>query len=227
MPERMQSILRWVYIWMGFGLFTTAIVSFVTASNEVLSGLILGNPAIMFGAIILQLVLVVALSFGIRKMSPELATGLFFFYAVLNGFTFSVIFVVYSLGSIFTAFLTTAVMFGAMTVYAFTTKTDLTKYSTFFFMALIGLIAATLLNLLLRSSALDFIISVAGVLIFTALTAYDTQRIRAMAAEMNASAPDQATDRKVSIIGALMLYLDFINLFWYILRLTGGGGNRD
>lgn len=218
--ERTQSILRWVYIWMGFGLLITTIVSAVTATNETLLALFYENPAILIGAIIVELIVVFVLSLALPRLSPGLAAVLFMVYAALNGFTLAWIFLAYELGTVALAFGTTAATFGAMSVIGFTTKIDLQKYSTFFLMALIGLIIASVVNLFLRSSGLDFVISIAGVLIFTALTAYDTQRIKqmAIAAQNNT---DDATAQKLSIIGALKLYLDFINLFLFLLRLFG------
>lgn len=216
--DRIQSILRWVYVWMGFGLLVTAVVAWVTANNDNLSGLILKSPGILIGAVVVELGLVIALTWGLSRMSPGLATALFLVYAAVNGFTMSIIFLAYDLGSIAIAFGTTAIMFGVMSVIGFTTKIDLQKYSTYFLMALIGLIAASVLNFFLRSSALDFVISGAGVLIFTALTAYDTQRIKRMANNPQL-AMDEGAAQKVSIYGALTLYLDFINLFLFLLRL--------
>jgi FtsH-binding integral membrane protein len=204
---------------MTTGLLVTTAVAVGTATLPSLRNLLL-NPGVMIAAIIAELALVLALSFGLRRMSPGVAIAVFFVYAALNGFTLSVIFLVYDLGSIYAAFFTAAALFGAMSVVGFTTKVDLSKYSTYFLMALIGLIIAGVINIFLRSSAFDFVISIAGVLIFTALTAYDTQRIKQMSADPTIQA-DGSLSMKLSIMGALRLYLDFINLFLYLLRLFG------
>jgi FtsH-binding integral membrane protein len=215
----LNALMRQVYLWMATGLLVTTAVAVGTATIPSLRNLLL-NPTVMIVAIIAELALVLGLSFGLRRMSPGVAIAVFFAYAALNGFTLSVIFFVYELGTIYAAFFTTAALFGAMTVVGFTTKIDLSKYSTYFLMALIGLIIASVVNVFLRSSGFDFIISIAGVLIFTALTAYDTQRIKQMAADPTIQA-DGSLSMKLSIMGALHLYLDFINLFLYLLRLFG------
>lgn len=216
-----RPLMRLVYMWMTVGLLVTAFVAMIVSGSEA-ALLLVRNPVILFGSIILQLVLVVALNAGINRMSANLAGVLFFVYAALNGFIFSMIFLAYSLGSISLAFITTAGLFGAMTVVGFTTKTDLTRYSSYFMMGLIGLFIAMIVNAFLGSGPLDFIISIIGVLLFTALTAYDTQRIAAMAANPQIEA-DGSLAPKLAIIGALKLYLDFLNLFLFLLRLFGGG----
>jgi FtsH-binding integral membrane protein len=154
-------------------------------------------------------------------MSATTAGLMFFVYAAVNGFTLSLIFLVYNLGAIGAAFLTTAGLFGAMTIVGLTTQIDLTKYSTYFMMAIIGLVIAMVVNIFLRSSGFDLLISFAGVIIFTALTAYDTQKIKNMASDPTIDAGSDAA-MKLSILGALTLYLDFINLFLFLLRLFGG-----
>jgi FtsH-binding integral membrane protein len=219
-----RPLMRLVYMWMTVGLLVTAFVAMIVSGSEAALSLV-RNPVILFGSIILQLVLVVALNAGINRMSANLAGVLFFVYAALNGFIFSMIFLAYSLGSISLAFITTAGLFGAMTIVGFTTKTDLTRYSSYFMMGLIGLFIAMIVNVFLGSGPLDFIISIIGVLLFTALTAYDTQRIAAMAANPQIEA-DGSLAPKLAIIGALKLYLDFLNLFLFLLRLFGGGSRR-
>jgi FtsH-binding integral membrane protein len=219
-----RPLMRLVYMWMTVGLLVTAFIAMIVSGNEAMLSLVL-SPPILFGSIILQLVLVVALNAGINRMSPNLAGVLFFAYAALNGFVFSIIFVAYDLGSIGLAFLTSAGLFGAMTVVAFTTKTDLTRYSSYFMMGLIGLLIAMVVNLFLGSGPFDFIISIFGVILFTGLTAFETQRIAAMAANPEIEA-DGSLAPKLAIIGALELYLDFLNLFLFLLRLFGGG-SRD
>lgn len=210
-------ILRLVYMWMGLGLLLTAFVAlFLSASGWIPSG------PVMIGAIIGQLALVLGLTFGLRRLNPTLAALLFFGYSALTGVTFSILFLVYELGAISAAFMTTAGLFGAMTIVGFTTKVDLSRYSTYFMMGLMGLVIAMVVNFFLASSMLDFIISVVGVILFTALTAYDTQKIKALAADPNIQAGSDDALR-LSIFGALTLYLDFINLFLFLLRLFGGG----
>jgi uncharacterized protein len=178
------------------------------------------NPALLFGAIIGELVLVLGLTFALRRLSPTVAAIMFIAYALLNGLTLSLIFIVYNIGAIYLAFFTTAGTFAAMSVLGYTTELDLSQYRTYFIMALIGLVIAMVVNMFLRSSGLDLIISMAGVVIFTALTAYDTQKIKRWAADP-AFNEDGSLLMKISIIGALTLYLDFVNLFLFLLRLFG------
>jgi uncharacterized protein len=221
-----RPLMRLVYLWMGFGLLTTGIVAFVLANNEqLLFSLAPLFPILLF----VQLGIVLGLSFLINRVSPNVAGILFFIYAVSIGITFGATF--YALtesgqgAAIYQAFFTTAGLFGAMTVVGFTTKVDLSRYSSFFMMALIGLVIAIVVNIFLGSSAISFIISVVGVLLFTALTAYDTQKIKQLAAmpEMQEHSDSMA---KLAIMGALTLYLDFINIFIFLLQLFAGGG-RD
>jgi FtsH-binding integral membrane protein len=221
-----RPLMRAVYLWMMFGLLTTAAVAFfVTSSVEA----VVTISRWYMPLIILELVIVFGLSWAINKISPTVAGLLFFLYAAINGLVFGVVFFAYIQNgqgmAITNAFLTTAGLFGTMSVIGYTTKVDLTKFSTFFMMALIGLFIAMIVNMFLGSGPLDFAISVFGVLLFTALTAYDTQRIKNMAYEFQHSA-DQATLGRLSIMGALQLYLDFINIFIFLLRLFGGG-RRD
>lgn len=223
-------ILRNVYLWMVLGLLTTAGVAWVFAQ----SGLIFSffsNPLMPIVTMVSTLGIVFYISARIMKMNPTTALILFFVYAAILGvmlsgvllaFTDSAEMAVYSQSAVVNAFLTTAGLFGAMTVVGFTTKMDLTKYSTFLFMALIGLVIAMVVNWLLQSAMLDFVISVIGVLLFTALTAYDTQKIKNWAADPEiAYNADMA--KRLAVLGALTLYLDFINLFLFLLRLFGGG----
>jgi FtsH-binding integral membrane protein len=221
-----RPLMRAVYLWMMFGLLTTAGVAFlVTSSVEA----VVTISRWYMPLIILELVIVFGLSWAINKISPTVAGFLFFLYAAINGLVFGVVFFAYiqngQVMAISNAFLTTAGLFGTMSVIGYTTKVDLTKFSTFFMMALIGLFIAMIVNFFLGSGPLDFAISVFGVLLFTALTAYDTQRIKNMASELQYNA-DQATLGRLSIMGALQLYLDFINIFIFLLRLFGGG-RRD
>ena len=214
---QLNAVMRNVYGWMTMGLLVTAAVA-LAVSN---SGLVL-SQGMMFIAIFAQLGIVIGLSWAINRISATTAGMLFFVYSALTGFTFSIFFLVFSLGSIAAAFFSTAGVFGAMTIYGLTTKTDLTKYSSYLMMGLFGLIIASIINIFLGSGPLDFLISIFGVLLFTGLTAWDTQRIAAMAATRKMKVDSDDT-LKFSIMGALTLYLDFINLFIFMLRIFGGG----
>ncbi len=218
--EKLNAVMRGVYGWMTMGLLVTAFVSILLSSMgaEIPSSL-------FFVAIIAQFGIVIGLSWAINKISATVAGLLFFVYAAITGMTFSILFMVYDIGSITSAFVTTAAVFGAMTLVGLTTKVDLSKYSTYFMMGLIGLFIAMIVNMFIGSGPLDFIISIFGVLLFTALTAYDTQKIANMASNPKLQVNSEDT-LKFSVIAALTLYLDFINLFLFLLRLFGGGG-RD
>ena len=211
-----------VYRWMTIGLGVTAFTAFAVAGSPALVEAIFGNFLIMVVLIVAQIGLVVALSAAIHKLSAGTATGIFLLYALLNGLTLSSIFIVYPIGNIANAFLTCTGMFLVMSVYGTVTKRDLTGMGSFLFMGLIGIIIASIVNIFLGSSMLDFVISFAGVIIFTGLTAYDTQKLR----QFGEAAPldDASAIRRGAILGALTLYLDFINLFLMLLRLFG---NRD
>ena len=213
---QLNKVMRNVYAWMTMGLLMTAFVSLlINTSGLVPSG------TVMLLAVFGQLGIVIGLSWAIHRISATMAGMLFFAYSAMTGLTFSIIFMIYPIGSITAAFFTTAGVFAAMTVVGLTTQTDLSKYSAYFMMALIGLVIAIVVNIFLNSSGLDFAISIFGVLLFTGLTAWDTQRIARMAADPRFSA--NADDSfKFSILGALTLYLDFINLFLFLLRLFGG-----
>jgi uncharacterized protein len=216
----MRSIMLQVYLLMTAALIVTATVAAVIASNDSLINSLIENPGLLLGVFLLQLVMVLALSFGLNRLSPTVAGVMFFVYAAMIGVTMSFILLTYTSESIAGAFGTTAALFGAMSIYGATTKSDLTKWRTYLFMGLIGLLIAMVVNIFLGSTMLEFLISVAGVIIFTALTAYDTQRIMWMAASVQDSS-DRTTINRISIYGALHLYLDFINLFFYLLRLFG------
>ncbi|MDX1584344.1 MAG: Bax inhibitor-1/YccA family protein, partial [Thermoanaerobaculia bacterium] len=172
--------------------------------------------------VIVELGLVLFLSFRIQKMSPAAAASSFLVYSLLNGLTLSAIFFVYSLGSIFQAFVVAGGMFAAMSIYGYTTKKDLTSWGSFLFMGLIGIILAAVVNFFFQSAMMSFVISVIGVIVFVGLTAYDTQKLKSYSA-VAAGAGERATN--LAVIGALALYLDFVNLFLMLLRLFGG--SRD
>ncbi len=209
-----NSLLRQVYAWMGGGLLITALLAMVTLSSPALLNAVFGNRMVFFGLILGELGLVIAISRAINRLSASAASLLFILYAALNGVTMSVIFAVYTAESIASTFVVTAATFGAMSAYGFLTRRDLTSWGSFLFMGLIGLVIASLVNIFTRSSAASWIISALGVIIFTGLAAYDTWKIKAMATA-------GAEGRKPAILGALTLYLDFINLFLMLLRLLG------
>jgi len=216
--EETRRFFQKVYAWMFLGLAFSGLTAFVVASTPSLYTLILSNKIIFFGLLIAELLLVIGLAGFIKKLSANLAIFMFLVYCFMTGLTLSVIFLVYTMGSIGLVFFITAGMFGAMSVYGHFTKADLTKIGQVLIMALFGLIIASVVNLFMRNSTADFIISIIGVIIFTGLTAYDTQKIRKSNIIGNEGTPE---DTKESIIGALHLYLDFINLFLKLLRLLG------
>ncbi|HOI94311.1 MAG TPA: Bax inhibitor-1/YccA family protein [Syntrophobacter fumaroxidans] len=213
-----SDFVRRVYNWMGIGLATTAVVAMLTFSSSTTSRLLAQYPGLMLGLVLAELGLVIAISAGINRFRASSATLMFFIYSALNGVTLSVIFLVYAHSSIANTFFVTAGMFAIMSVYGYTTRTDLTSWGNFLFMGLIGIILASVVNIFLGSQSLDWIISCLGVIIFVGLTAYDTQSIKAMA---HGGFADAETEQKAAVIGALRLYLDFINLFLMLLRLFG------
>ena len=220
------SVMTRVYTWMGIALCVTAAAAFLVVSSPVALELIYGNSAAIWILAIAELALVMGISFGINRLSPAKATALFLLYAALNGVTLSSIFFAYSIGTITQAFAASALTFGAMSLVGLTTKRDLSGLGGILIMALIGLIIASVINIFWANSTMDAIITYAGVFIFVGLTAYDTQKIKQMSAAAEQGAEmgyvtDAAAPRRIAIIGALMLYLDFINLFLYILRLLG------
>lgn len=229
----MNSVMRLVYVWMTLGLAVTAVLA-LFISNQINTAFVNGTadtlfflqPGIMIGLFVAQIALVIALGFGLSRkwLSPPLAVVLFLVYAALTGVTLSPIIWSYGQASVYKAFASTAVLFGIMSVYGYTTKSDLMGWGKYLMMALIGLIVASVINLFLGISGMDFVISIFGVLLFTALTAYDTQKIKVMAQDPAIQSDSNAL-LKVSIYGALHLYLDFINLFIYLLRLFGS--SRD
>jgi hypothetical protein len=210
-----SSFLLKVYLWMVTGLGITSVISLgIEFGLPGLKWTMIEYPFIWYGLLILEFALVWILSATINKMPAIIAIGVFFFYAALNGVTFGVLFMFFNLGSIFLTFAVTAGMFAGMSVIGFVTKMDLSRIGAFLSMALIGLIIAMIANMFLNASFLEYIISIAGVIIFTGLTAYDTQKIKNWGNDSGDSA-------RASIMGALTLYLDFINLFLFLLRLLG------
>jgi len=211
---KQNALVRQVYAWMGAGLAITAIMAMVTLSSPLLVNAIAGNRLLFFGLMIGELALVFTLSGAINRLSPGVATLIFIAYSALNGVTLSVLALVYTANSIASTFVITAGMFGTMSLYGYMTRRDLTSWGSFLFMGLIGVVIASIVNIFVASSAVSWVISAIGVIVFTGLTAYDTWKIKEMAA--------QGTEgRKPAILGALTLYLDFINLFLMLLRFTG------
>lgn len=219
--DAVRPLIKWTYVWMIVGLVVTAIVAHFTLTSNVLMNMLMeGNVGILYGALIAEFVLVIALSWAINRLSPPIAALLFLVYAALNGFTLSIFGLVYTGESIALAFVTTAAVFGVMTVFAFTTTVDLLKYQSYLMIGVIGLFIALIVNMFLQSGPFETIISLFGVALFTALTAYDTQKLKNMAASPEFQNNGEMVAR-YSIFGALQLYLDFINLFIFLLRLLG------
>ena len=215
--EQQRFMVR-VYNWMTTGLGITGLVAYTAADTPSLTSALLENPLIAIVLVIAQIGLVFWLAARVMQMSVQQATGIFVLYAALTGVTFSVVFLTYTASSITSTFLVTAGTFAAMSFYGYTTKKDLTSWGSFFFMGLIGIIIASVVNIFLQSSAMYWVITYAGVLIFIGLTAYDTQKIKEMNILGNEGTDE---DTKEASRGALSLYLDFINLFLMLLRIMG------
>lgn len=205
-----------VYSWMTLALVATALTAMYVAQSETILGVVFGNSAMPWILMLAEVGIVIYLSARINRISYATALTLFGVYSILNGVVLSVILLVYELTTIYTAFFATAGTFAAMSFIGYTTKKDLSGLGGVLTMALLGLIIASLVNLFFHNSALDSIITYVGVFIFVGLTAYDTQKIKQMLAYSNG-----VDQRKIGLLGALSLYLDFINLFLYILRLLG------
>ena len=216
--EETQRYMVKVYGWMSLALIVTGFVAMYTAASESLVELIFGNRITFYVLIILQLVAVGMLAGLINRISSLLATIIFIGYSALNGLTLSVIFLVFTAASIASTFFITAGTFGVMSIYGYTTKSDLSKWGNLLFMGLIGLIIASIANFFMESTMLYWVTTYVGVLIFVGLTAYDTQKIKNANVIGNEGTEE---DNKEAIMGALTLYLDFINLFLYLLRIFG------
>jgi len=212
-----NAFLRKVYAFMAAGLFATAVTSTVVASSETLVKAIFGNPIVFYGLLIGEVGMVIAFSSLARRLSTAAAAALFFAYAIVNGLTLSYIFLVYTASSIGSTFFVTAGTFGALSAYGYATKRDLSGVGSFAMMGLIGLIIASLVNLFLKSPMIYWLTTFVGVIVFTLLTAYDTQKLK----RYGASVSDPQDQTKVAMQGALTLYLDFVNLFLYLLRFMG------
>ena len=219
MSAAFPVLMRKVYVWMTLALVITCITAYGVASSPGVISALYSNQAIMWGLIIAEFALVIGISAAINRLSLPTATMLFVLYSAINGVMLSSVFLIYTASSIASVFFITAGTFAVMAFIGYTTKTDLTSMGKIIMMALIGLIIASLVNVfLVKSSGFDLILSYVGVLIFVGLTAYDSQKIKQMLLE----APDAGEGaQKLALLGALSLYLDFINLFIYLLRIFG------
>jgi FtsH-binding integral membrane protein len=213
-----EGFMTRVYMWMALGLAATAGVSYYTSTSPQILNALFGRGMAPFWILaVIEIGIVFYVSRRIATLSPTTASALFFVYSALNGLTLAPIFLAYTNESIASAFLSTAGMFGAMSVYGTVTKRDLSGWGSFLMMGLIGLIIASLINMFFASEKTSLVIAIMGVFIFTGLTAYDTQKLRAMASQV--SGDDTAA--KYAVLGALSLYLDFVNMFIYLLRIFG------
>lgn len=215
----LQTYMAQVYGWMTCGLLLTAFVAWFSANTPAVMMFVFSSKITFFGLIIAQLVLVFVLSGLVHKLSAGMATTLFMLYSALTGLTLSSIFIVYTYSSIASTFVVAGGMFGAMSLYGYTTKRDLSGFGNMLFMALIGIILASLVNFWLKSEALMWVVTYIGVIVFVGLTAYDTQKLKNIGQQIDVTHQDNL--RKYSILGALTLYLDFINLFLMLLRIFG------
>lgn len=222
---QVRPLLRKVYLYMALGLAVTALVSYWTVTSPAVLSLIVTNFWVFWVIFAVQLIMVGVLSARVMSLSVGAALGIFLVYAALNGFTLSGLVLTYGLGTLAPAFVTTAALFAAMTAVATLTTLDLTKVGTFAIMGVIGLVLAMLVNVFVRSSGLDLLISVLGVIIFTALTASDTQKIQRWASDPRFAADGEAVSGRLGVLGALTLYLDFLNLFIFLVRIFGRSRN--
>lgn len=212
-----MAVFRQVYIWMSLALFITGITALIVANNNSLIYSLMSNQLLFWGLIIGEVVMVAVLAARIHKLSLATATVMFIAYSIINGVTMSLLFLLYTSESIASTFFITAGTFGAISAYGYFTKKDLSSLGSILIMALIGILIASLVNIFLGSSKLYWIISYVGVAIFVGLTAYDTQKIK----ESIMNSDVNETAYKIALMGALELYLDFINLFIYLLRIFG------
>jgi len=215
----LQTYMAQVYGWMTCGLLLTAFVAWFSANTPAVMMFVFSSKITFFGLIIAQLALVFVLSGLVHKLSAGMATTLFMLYSALTGLTLSSIFIVYTYSSIASTFVVAGGMFGAMSLYGYTTKRDLSGLGNMLFMALIGIVLASLVNFWLKSEALMWAVTYIGVIVFVGLTAYDTQKLKNIGEQIDVR--DSSNLRKYSILGALTLYLDFINLFLMLLRIFG------
>jgi uncharacterized protein len=211
-----------VYGWMAAGLALTALTAWLVAHNIVAFTAAMGGP-MLIGLFVAQIVLVIAISGAVHRINANVATVLFLLYSALNGVTLSGLFLVYAQVTLAGAFLVTAVTFASVSIYGMVTQRDLSGFGSMFMMLLIGLVVASVVNLFFASSGLYWLVTYGGVLLFVALTAYDTQRLKALAIQTSS---DPAMAARFSVVGALRLYLDFINLLLLLLRILGNANGR-
>lgn len=216
--EGLGQYLSRVYGWMFAGLLATAAAAFMVAGSRTFVNLIFSNVLIFYGIIIAELALVIYLSARITRISYSMAVSLFLFYSILNGVTLSIVLLAFTMTSVAYTFVITSATFGIMSIYGYVTKTDLSRFRNILFMGLIGLIVLSVINWFINASSLSWLISVLGLFVFLGLTAYDTQKIKEY---YYASEGNYEMTRKSAIMGALKLYLDFINLFLILLRIMG------
>jgi len=214
--ERVSAFLTKVYGWMCIGLGITAVVAFVVAGSPTLVRALTGNQLVFFALVLVELGLVFFLSARVQSLTPGSAAGLFVAYSALNGVTLSVILLAYTGASVATTFVVTGAMFGALAAFGTTTSRSLAGAGQFFFMGLIGLVLASIVGMFWHNDALQFLITVVGVIVFTGLTAWDAQRLKQMGAEL-----PEGQGGAYAVVGALSLYLNFVNLFLMLLRLQG------
>jgi uncharacterized protein len=212
-----NATLYKVFGWMTLGLLVSAATAYFTAGDQTLLDATIGNQGVFFGLIILELVLVVALSWFIGKISAGTATLLFLVYSAVSGLTLSVVVLAFTDASLASTFAIAAAMFGATALYGYATGRDLSRFGSIMFMGLVGIIIASVVNIFIMNDTLNLVVSAIAVVVFSGLTAYDVQKIK----NMDMLAADDETRAKQAIFGALMLYLDFINIFLSLLNLTG------
>ncbi len=223
-----NKLLRSAFAWMAMAMVLTTLSSLLFAYVPQLTSLLLEptefgvKPTILaYVVMFAPLLFVLAMGFGINKMSYTTLIGAFVAYAIINGISFSFIFFIYNIGSIVNVFLSTSALFAIMAIAGYTTKTDLTKMGSILMIGLVGILVASLINFFMHSEQMGYLISILGVIIFTGLTAYDVQKIKVM----GQNADDSEQSKKMGVMGALTLYMDFINLFLFLLRLFGGRKN--
>ncbi|MDI9340715.1 MAG: Bax inhibitor-1/YccA family protein [Sediminibacterium sp.] len=213
-----NAVLKGSFAWMALAMLLTTLTALGFANSEFLLSMLLSNRIVFYIVLFAPLIFVWVMGARFEKLSFGALIGLFAAYSIINGVTFSVIFLVYSIGSIVKVFLSTSALFAIMAIAGYTTKTDLTKLGNILMIGVIGIVIASLINFFTKSETADYIISILGVIIFTGLTAYDVQKIKNMGQQVGF---DGTLTRKLSVMGALTLYLDFINLFLFLLRLFG------
>jgi uncharacterized protein len=223
--EQSQSLLKWTYVWMFFGLVVTSVVAWVTSTNEGLMQARL-TPGFGIGAFVVQIGIALAMGFLINKISSGVAALLYMVYAAVTGLSLSIVFLAFNLGTITLAFGSAATLFAVMSVFAFTTKTDLSKFGNILMIGLIAVIIVSIVNIFLGSSLLGFLISIVGLVVFLGLTAYDTQNIQRMAMHPEIQSNTELAT-KMGIYSAFQLYLNFIMIFVYLLQIFGFMGGGD